>query len=333
MTTSATAQSDYSLAELNKERDFGGIGKTKARDVPQIDMSDFEARKAEIADQLWAASTDIGFFQLVNHGIPQTLTDEAFAMTERFFDLEQSTKAQYPLGKGTNAGWEYKSQVRPSTGTADQKESYQITLPRMTSLWPTGEELAGFKVVMLAFERANWALGMKVLSCFGLKLGFAPDFFTEAHDPLSPEYQSTLRLLHYLPMLDAKPEDFGSWRAGAHTDFDCLTLLHQRPGQGGLQLCPGKESAELEWTDVEPKPGVVTCNIGDMLMRWSDDQLLSTLHRVRMPHPDEYLGPRYSLPFFCQANKDAVIEGPGGKYAPITANEYLQQRIAANFAK
>jgi hypothetical protein len=74
-------------------------------------------------------------------------------------------------------------------------------------------------------SNANWALGMKVLSCFALKLGFTPDFFTECHDPLSSEYQSTLRLLHYLPMIDAKPEDFTGWRAGAHTDFDCLTLL------------------------------------------------------------------------------------------------------------
>jgi hypothetical protein len=49
---------------------------------------------------------------------------------------------------------------------------------------------------------------MKVLSCFALKLDFTPDFFTECHDPLSSEYQSTLRLLHYLPMTDAKPEDF-----------------------------------------------------------------------------------------------------------------------------
>jgi len=186
---------------------------------------------------------------------------------------------------------------------------------------------------MLAFERANWALGMKVLSCFALKLGFAPDFFTDCHDPLSSEYQSTLRLLHYLPMVNAKPADFTGWRAGAHTDFDCLTLLHQRTGQGGLQLCPGKEQTEFAWTDVEPLPGVVTCNIGDMLMRWSDDKLLSTLHRVRMPRADEYLGPRYSLPFFCQANKDAVIQGPAKRYAPITAHDYLQQRIAANFPK
>lgn len=328
-------QSTYGLAELNKETTIGAMGTTKMREVPRIDLSHFEARKAEIADQLWTAATKIGFFQLINHGIPQAQIDEAFEMTERFFALPHDTKAQYPLRAGTNAGWEYKAQVRPSTGTADNKESYQITTTRMAGLWPSGDELAGFKAAMLAFERANWAVGMKVLSCFALKLGFTPDFFTDCHDPLSPQYQSTLRLLHYLPMENAKPEDFTGWRAGAHTDFDCLTLLHQRPGQGGLQLCPGKESdeAELAWTDVEPLPGTITCNIGDMLMRWSDDQLLSTLHRVRMPRADEYLGPRYSIPFFCQANKDAVIQGPGKKYEPITAHDYLQQRIAANFAK
>lgn len=321
----------FELAELRKEQTFGGLGSTKARDVPRIDMSRFEARKAEIADQLWKASTEIGFFQLVNHGLPQEQIDEAFEMTDRFFSLPMEVKARRPLGRGTNTGWEYKSQVRPSTGTADQKESYQITLTRMAGLWPTGEELPGFKAAMLAFERANWALGMKVLSCFALKLGFAEDFFTDRHDPLSPDYQSTLRLLHYLPMINAKAEDFTGWRAGAHTDFDCLTLLHQRTGHGGLQLCPGKESAELAWTDVPPLPGVVTCNIGDMLMRWSDDQLLSTLHRVRMPRPDEYLGPRYSMAFFCQADKNAVIQGPGKLYAPISAHDYLQQRIAANY--
>jgi isopenicillin N synthase-like dioxygenase len=328
-----TAQSNaaYSLAELNQETTFGGVGGIKHRDVRKIDLSNFEARKQEIADQLWEASTQIGFFQLINHGIPQELIDEGFDMTARFFALPPEVKATMPLERGTNAGWEYKSQVRPSTGTADNKESYQITLPRMAKLWP-GDALPGFKATMMALERANWAVGMKVLSCFALKLGFKPDFFTEAHDPMSQEYQSTLRLLHYLPMTDAKPEDFTGWRAGAHTDFDCLTLLHQRTGQGGLQLCPGKESTELEWTDVEPLPGVITCNIGDMLRRWSDDQLLSTLHRVRMPRPDEYQGPRYSLPFFCQANKDAMIQGQAKVYEPISAHDYLQQRIAANFA-
>src|SRR5271170_7577743 len=118
----------YDLAELNKEQTLGGIGATKARDVPRIDLSGFETRQSEIAEQLWQASTEIGFFQLINHGIPQEQVDEAFVMTERFFALPQETKARYPLRSGTNTGWEYKSQVRPSTGTADNKESYQITL-------------------------------------------------------------------------------------------------------------------------------------------------------------------------------------------------------------
>ncbi|MCF4165325.1 isopenicillin N synthase family oxygenase [Zavarzinia compransoris] len=322
---------EYGLAELNKEKTIGGVGVTVARQVPRIDLGDFEYRKAEIADALWAAATEVGFFQLINHGIPQEQIDTVFALAERYFALPRDAKMRHALRKGTNAGWEYMAQIRPSTGTADCKESYQITLTAMEGLWPTGEELAGFKAAMLHFERANWALAMRVLSCFALKLGFAEDFFTEMHDPLSADYQSTLRLLHYLPMDNAKPADFEGWRAGAHTDFDCLTLLHQRPGQGGLQLCPGKEgTGDIAWTDVEPLPGVITCNIGDMLMRWSDDRLLSTLHRVRMPRSDEYLGPRYSLPFFAQANRNAIIEGPAGKYAPISAHDYLQQRVAAN---
>ncbi|WP_409050026.1 isopenicillin N synthase family dioxygenase [Agrobacterium vitis] len=323
----------YSLAELNKETTIGGIGKTVERDVPVIDLADFDNRKAEIADQLWEASVGIGFFQVYNHGIPQQDIDAAFETAWSFFELPAEVKAQYPMPKGTNAGWEFKAQVRPSTGTPDNKESYQITRPMMGGLWPSEEELPDFKKKMLRFERQNWELGMRILSCFALKMGFAEDFFTKAHDPASGEYQSTQRLIHYMSMENAKPEDFEFWRAGAHSDFDCLTILHQKEGEGGLQVCPGKDAASGEWTDVPPKNGYITCNIGDMLMRWSDDQLQSTLHRVRMPRPGEYLGRRLSLPFFCQANRDAVMQGPLGKYEAITAGDYLTQRINANFAR
>lgn len=324
---------NYALEELNKESRIGDMGAEKGREVPRIDLSDFDRRKKQIADELWTASTETGFFQLINHGLPQDKIDAAFDMSERFFALSSEVKAKYPMLKGTNWGWEFMAQVRPSTGTADRKESYQITVPHMANLFPTEEELAGFRSLMLEFEKMNWALAMKVLSCFAFKLGFDDEFFTVRHDPASPHYQSTLRLLHYLPMEDAKPEDFKLWRAGAHTDYDCLTLLHQKSDQGGLQVCPGKEFDSHEWTSVEPLPGVITCNIGDMLMRWSDDQLKSNLHRVRMPKPDEYQGPRYSIAYFAQANTDAIIQGPKKMYEPISAKDYLLQRIAANFAK
>lgn len=326
----------YGLQELNFETTIGGVGgENNLREIPVIDLSDFDNRRAEITDQLWFAATEIGFFQLVNHGIDVADILTAFDASERFFALENAQKAQYPLKEGLNAGWEFMAQVRPSTGTADQKESYQITLPHMDGLWPNQTVVPDFQRIVLDFEQRAWSLGMKVLSCFADRLGFERDFFSKAHDRSSAEYQSTLRLLHYLPLAEGSEPEPGIWRAGAHTDFDCLTMVFQKEGQGGLQVCPGKDAmnnGEQEWTSVIPKDGVITCNIGDMLMRWSDDKLLSTLHRVRMPKADEPKGPRYSMAFFCQANKDQLIQGPEKKYEPITARDYLLQRINANFA-
>jgi hypothetical protein len=143
---------------------------------------------------------------------------------------------------------------------------------------------------MQAFEQASWAVGMKVLSCFADRLGFERDFFTRAHDMGRDTYQSTLRLLHYYAIPADVQDKLDYVRGGAHTDFNCLTMLYQREGQGGLQVCPGKEYEAQEWTSVPPQEDRITCNIGDMLMRWSDDRLLSNFHRVRNPLPGEYMG-------------------------------------------
>ena len=232
--------SDYALSELAKEARMGGQGQeTRAREVRVIDISDFDRRKAEIADAIWQASVEIGFFQVSGHGIPQPDIDAAFERAEQLFALPREVKAQWPLSR--NAGWEHKAQIRPSTRTPDQKESYQMTRPRMAGLWPTEQELPGFQQATLGFERQCWQVGMQLLSCFAHKLGFDADFFTRAHDPSVPAYQSTLRMLHYFAVDPALKDELGLWRAGAHTDFDCLTLLFQRAGQGGLQVLPGKE--------------------------------------------------------------------------------------------
>lgn len=320
------------MTEMVKESSMGAIGSLNTtRQVRQIDLRDFQNRKAQIADALWDASIDVGFFQLVNHGIPLQRIREAFAMSERFFGLPNAVKAQYPHSKADNVGWENMAQIRPSVGTPDQKESYQITLPRMTHLWPTETELPNFKKDMVAFEGMCWQVATQVLSCFAMKLGFEEDFFTKAHDPQLPDYQSTLRLLHYYALTPEQLNTMGLWRGGAHTDFDCLTLLFQRPEQGGLEVCPGKDMAEQSWTPVPPIEEVITCNIGDMLMRWSDDVLPSNFHRVRNPQAGEHMGERYSIAFFAQANRNAVIQGPQHKYPPMTAGDYLKQRVMANF--
>ena len=92
------AENDYSLEELQKEARMGAFGQeTFEREVRVIDLSNFEQRKYEIADQLWSAATDIGFFQVSNHGIPLEQIQTAFEMTQQFFNLPESIKARYPI--------------------------------------------------------------------------------------------------------------------------------------------------------------------------------------------------------------------------------------------
>ena len=329
------ATPDETLAELRLEAAIGAIGTDADRTIPVISLADFDARRTEIAAALWSAATEIGFFQLADHGIDAGVVDGAFEAAQAFFGLDDQAKSRTPWRRELNAGWESRAQVRPSTRVADQKESFQMTRPHMDGLWPdepAGSPMDGFRDRLLTLEAAAWTVAMRVLSCLGEHLGFDRDFFARAHAPDGEGYQSTVRLLRYFPMT-AEQFSGGGWRAGAHTDYNCLTLLFQRDGQSGLQVCPGEDASSGAWTSVVPDEGVITCNIGDMLMRWSDDRLRSTLHRVRGPRPGEPAASRYSIAFFAQANKPVIIDPPGGTYEPMTAGDYLQTRVNANFVE
>lgn len=87
------AENDYSLEELQKEARMGAFGQeTFEREVRVINLSNFEQRKYEIADQLWSAATDIGFFQVSNHGIPLEQIQTAFEMTQQFLICQNQLK-------------------------------------------------------------------------------------------------------------------------------------------------------------------------------------------------------------------------------------------------
>ena len=303
--------------------------------VPTVDLH----QPAEVcAREMWDAAHSIGFFSVVNHDIPQRLIDAAFEASAGFFSLPLEAKAAAsPFAAHLNSGHEYFSQIRPSTGTPDQKESLQITARTgaMEGRWPA--EPAGFEATARELLEAAHALAARILTLLEPLAcpHLAPGTLAASHTLWAEDGQCTLRMLHYPPTAPppaAPAGDAQLWRAGPHTDWDCVTLLFQREGQAGLECAPNPRAKQQgPWLRVDPVAGGVAVNIGDMLARWSDGRLLSNLHRVRMPREaSEWCKPRYSLAFFMQADKHCALECE--TQPTITAGDYILGRIKSNFS-
>ncbi|KAI1753491.1 oxoglutarate/iron-dependent oxygenase [Xylaria castorea] len=309
------------------------------RTIPKISLHNFDARIDAITAELVAAAETDGFFAVVNHGIPPSEVSAQFAQAERFFALPDAAKATVPFTR-RNVGWEKAAQVRPSTGQPDQKESYQMQYgPVMRDAWLPEDSIPGFREASLAFMRKAQAISEKLMICLARGLGFDDDYFVRVHDVTNPDIQTVLRLLHYFPLDPEAPVPETYYRAGAHADWGLLTLLFQRPGESGLEICPGRDMfTEFglgdTWTKVEPVEGEIICNIGDLLMSWSDDRFKSTFHRVRTPRDPtvEFFGPRYSMAYFNQPIGSCQIQGPLKKYAAVSGSEFIQAAIKRNFA-
>ncbi|QSZ37884.1 hypothetical protein DSL72_008984 [Monilinia vaccinii-corymbosi] len=321
------------------------------RSIPKISLHDFEERIGEITDELVHAAETDGFFVLINHGIDPSTISHMFETSEKFFSLPTPTKSLIPFNPIHNIGWEQNSQVRPSTGVADRKESYQLQFnPSMSDYWLDDDVLPGFRGEVKGFMRACQELSEKLMRCFERGLGVEEGMFVRAHDISRAESQTVLRLLHYFAMDREKGGE--DWvRAGPHVDWSFLTLLFQHRGQAGLEICPGREvSSDFgwgdEWTKIAPVEGEVVCNIGDCLMWWSGDRFKSNLHRVVTPragkngrgggdedsgdgYGEEAWGDRYSLAFFNNPCEDVIIKEKGME---VTGRQFTEMSMERNFS-
>lgn len=317
------------------------MGPTKYldRSIPKISLVDFDSRVDEITAELVSAAENVGFFCIVDHGIPPEVVDKMFNDSARFFGLDDTIKAKVPFSPQNNAGWEKNAQIRPSTGAPDRKESYQMQFGSgMAGRWVAETDLPNFKSASLDFMHQVQSISEKLMLCFARGLGFPDDFFIDAHDVSQPDSQTVARLLHYFET--PKNASGEVWhRAGAHTDWDFVTLLFQKAGQSGLEICPGREVSTSfgygdTWTKVDPDPAsnAIICNIGDLLMSWSDDRFKSTFHRVKAPcEAEDFYGERYSIAYFNQPRKSAKIQGPLKKYPMVTGEEFTRNAMQRNF--
>ena len=306
-----------------------------ARVVPVIDLA-----SANAADAMWEAATTVGFFTLKNHGLPQELVDAAFQNSSEFFARPRAEKdADSPFARDMNSGYEFMSQVRPSTGIADQKESLRVTAREgaMDGRWPSAPAALEQARAPRRGPRARVPrLLLEPRACPSLP----PGTLAAAHRLWGDDGQCAAAAA--LPADGARrPAATGPPLApGPHR----LVLRHAplpEAGEAGSNSPPTarrqRRRRRAAWAPVEPVEGGIAVNVGDMLSRWSDGRLLSNLHRVRMPLPEEAGGAdglspsRYSIAFFLQADKRALIKSE--THDEITAGDYILGRIRSNFAE
>lgn len=322
-------------------------------EIPTIDISPYRdgerrsdpSARAEVASALDRACRDVGFVQIVGHGIDtHTIAGLADALDE-FFALPLAVKKQYRRDPAANRGYSppKSESLSMSLGipTAGQMndfyEAYTVgteaaefmplEVPETSyapNNWP--DAAPGFAPAIQAYFAAAQVLSRILMGAFTDALGLRPGYFENMID----HSIEALKMNNYaLPEGDT--EFTGDLTGmGAHTDFGILTILW-------ADRVPGLQVLDREghWHDVQPAEGALLINLGDAMSRWTNDRWMSTIHRVDPPVVDGQIMRRRSAAFFFDGNHDAVIEALPGTlaegetgYPPITIAENIAMKVA-----
>jgi isopenicillin N synthase-like dioxygenase len=295
------------------------------------------------AEALGQSFARFGFAVVRDHGLPQAKIDEALLAAKAFFALPERVKLKYKVGLAGQRGYTpFGVETAKGQTHHDLKEFWHVgrDLPAghrfaavmAENVWPEADA-PGFEAAVGWLYGALDAMGLKLLEAIAAWLGLDRSFFA----PTVDAGNSILRLLHYPPVSAEGPHI----RAGAHEDINVITLLLGAE-EAGLEVLDrsldqqGGDNQGGRWLPINPPPGALVVNIGDMLQRLTNHRLPSTTHRVVNPAPERRGHSRYSTPFFLHFNPDFEIrtlpgcvdaEHPDRNPQPITADGYLQQRL------
>ncbi|KAL4863232.1 hypothetical protein BDV12DRAFT_189845 [Aspergillus spectabilis] len=290
--------------------------------IPIIDLTNmrsphFEERKA-VAKEVCDACTNVGFFYIKNHGVPQELVDGAFTEAHRFFhDLSEAQKIELDISKNTEFYGYAPIRTAPAPGGQVRRRLFESinfgyepqfddaavgTEDSGPSFWRQEEDLPNFKRNLGEYYKSVLNLSRDLLRMFALES---------------------------LPIDDETAKDAG---IGAHSDLESFTILAQDQVKS-LEVL----SKDGQWVEAEPIRGTFVVNIGDAMAMWTNDLFLSTIHRAFNREGKA----RYSIPFFFGADYNAVMETLPScisaarpvKYKPITAGEHVRRKLNLTYPK
>lgn len=309
--------------------------------IPVIDLGGYRAgrpgAKAAAARAVRESLESIGFFGIANHGLPEGAIDGAIGAAREFFRLPLEEKLAVKISAAHRGYMPMGDQHRVEAKRPNLSESFLVGSDLTPddpdaragkplhgpNQWPSRP--AELRPALDRYYEAAKHLGFQLLDLFEAALELPEGRFRACFE----RPMAFVRALHYPPAPEPRPEDL--YGAAPHTDFGFLTIVTQ-DDVGGLQV----RRRDGIWIDAPRMSGTAVVNVGDMLMRWTNDRFVSTQHRVMNPPGCD----RYSLAYFFDPQFDTVVEclptcsGPGNppRYPRTTWGEYLTARFDANHA-
>ena len=306
--------------------------------IPVIDLGPYLAGQPgameAAAAELRFALTEIGFYFIVNHGVPPEQVRDVFSQAARFHAQPIERKMEIRIDRH-NVGYlpmrgdTLRTSTVQKVTRANFNEALFIArdLPpdhpearidrrfRSVNQWPAN--LPGFRESVAGYCDTMERLVLRLVPLYARALGLPATWF----DGPFHDCQYKLRMTHY-PHQDAAVDDeFG---IAPHTDTSFLTLLapNEVPGLS-IRTQSGK------WIDAPALPNAYVVNGGQFLQRWTNDFFLATPHRAI----NRSGGERYALAFFCDSNIDWPVAavpttvGPDKppKYPTTTYTDYMIQ--------
>lgn len=258
-----------------------------------------------------SACRTAGCFNIIDSGIDSALTAELLERMETFFSLPDMSPikqaAHRSRNKGANGWTPLLEEPAYEAGTIAWVESFDCVLSRerltrlpaaigngiQPGIWPL---LPGFRDIARRHWDALMEAGGRLYPVFSRLLRQDDDFLSRH---AGSQALNTMRLLNY-PKNHAV-SDAVNKGISAHTDFECITLIHQTAP--GLEV----QGPAGEWRQAPAEPGQWTVLLGDMIERWSNGAYKATPHRVPVTP-----WPRRSIVMFLAAD-------PGLEIRPLEA--------------
>jgi isopenicillin N synthase-like dioxygenase len=306
--------------------------------VPIIDVSEIirdpsAAAARDSIDRIASACREWGFFQVINHGVPQDLVDSTRLETGRFF--QQPVDVKESIMRTRDNPWGYYNNEL-TKNQRDKKEVLDFTTDGLDPIygtenrWPVVSKR--FRSTLCTYRDAVTELSLSLLEAFCVGLDLPADFMRKDFEK---DHTGFIRLNYYPvkdPLEQSNVEHLPVADLGVHhhTDAGALTVLLQ-DDVGGLQVF-----RDGYWHNIPPVAGAFVINTGDMMQVWSNDIYQAAIHRVLAMRDKD----RYSIPFFFNPSAETNVSPLPGTvsddrpphYRNISWAEFRGKRTDGDYA-